>query len=488
MSGADRATLGGVTVGSGSCASRSAPIAALSFALRHAQHVDDLAVAIQIARRRDPGPNAFVLSTQIDAADGRIIVLPPIRGSTERAFLRLDARSRRAARARCGERACLLGNVAPASHGETVRNEILGDGDASQAFQRFALRKKPVTYVPAPAPGGVASIAVECFVNGVRWHEVPTLYGRAPSDQVYATRHRRRRHTAVQFGDGVTGARRPTGRQNIVATYRQGLGLAGRVGAGKLTTLLDRPTGVKGVTNPLAADGGADPEAMDARAQAAPGTVRTFGRAVSLRDFEDTALMAGEVAKAQATWVWNGERRAIHLTVAGAGRRDVLGRQGCDRDRRDAGRRTRSEPQAADRQLRAGRRPGRRRRSSSTPATSRRRARRRRARRAARRLVLRRSGDFAQPVYLSDVYRVLQDVAGVVASTSTPLDLKSTDPAFRTAHGVDDTPPQPQARLLMLPARPARRTRRPCCRPSSPSSKCRRRTSRSRASGGDRAS
>ena len=48
--------------------------------------------------------------------------------------------------------AVLLGNVAHASHGETVRAEVLGNGDASREFQRVALKKKPLTYVPAEAP------------------------------------------------------------------------------------------------------------------------------------------------------------------------------------------------------------------------------------------------------------------------------------------------------------------------------------------------
>jgi hypothetical protein len=51
----------------------------------------------------------------------------------------------------------------------------------------------------------------------------------------------------------------------------------------------------------------------------APRTVRTFGRAVSLRDFEDLVTATGEVAKAQATWVWDGLGRAIHVTVAAQG-------------------------------------------------------------------------------------------------------------------------------------------------------------------------
>jgi hypothetical protein len=62
---------------------------------------------------------------------------------------------------------------------------------------------------------------------------------------------------------------------------------------------------------------------------------------------------------------------------------------------------------------------------------------------------------FAEPVYLSDLYRVLQDVPGVTAVDLNRLDLKRVDALFRERHGLADvaTQPQPAARLLLLPAR-----------------------------------
>jgi len=45
--------------------------------------------------------------------------------------------------------------------------------------------------------------------------------------------------------------------------------------------------------------------------------VRTFGRAVSLQDFEDLITASGEVAKAEAIWIWDGLAPAVYLTVAG---------------------------------------------------------------------------------------------------------------------------------------------------------------------------
>jgi hypothetical protein len=212
--------------------------------------------------------------------------------------------------------AVLHGNVAPASHGESVKPETVGDGNTALAFQKFALKKSPLTYVPSAAEGGVQS-SLQVLVNRALWKEVPTLYGTAATEQVYRTRTADDGTTTLEFGDGITGARIPTGRGNIVATYRKGTGLAGRVRANTLTTAVTRPVGFKSVVNPLPADGGADPESIDKARENAPGTVRTFGRAVSLLDFEDLVRTSGEVAKASASWVWDGERRAIHLTIAG---------------------------------------------------------------------------------------------------------------------------------------------------------------------------
>lgn len=212
--------------------------------------------------------------------------------------------------------AVLLGNVAAATHGETQPAEPLGDGDAAAAFQRFALRKKPLTYLPS-AQSAKGDSALTVMVDGERWDETESLFGQPPTARAYTARQADVGTTVLQFGDGVTGSRLPTGRGNVLATYRQGVGLAGRVKARQLDILLQRPPGLKSVVNPAAAEGGADPETLDRARDVAPTTVKTFGRAVSLLDFESLALESGQVAKATATWVWVGLEKAVHLTVAG---------------------------------------------------------------------------------------------------------------------------------------------------------------------------
>jgi hypothetical protein len=211
--------------------------------------------------------------------------------------------------------ALLFGNVARASHGETVKNEIMGDGDASSEFQEYLLKNNPVTFLPAPVSGGIKS-SLSVFVSNVRWKEVTSLYGKEAKEEVYTTRIENDGAMSVQFGDGITGARLITGRRNITAYYRQGLGLQGRVGKGVIKTLLDRPVGLQSVTNPLPTDGGADPETRDHARKNAPTKVRTFKRAISLRDFEDLATSSGIVAKAKATRVWSGKQQVVHLTIA----------------------------------------------------------------------------------------------------------------------------------------------------------------------------
>jgi hypothetical protein len=225
------------------------------------------------------------------------------------------------------DRATLLicANVAPATHGETQpmqspgagTEEILGSGDGTATNQRFTLKKLPLTFVSAPTPSGAAPTLV-VRVNGVEWTRVPSLYGMPPTARVYVLRLEDDGTTSVLFGDGVVGARLPTGRDNVTATYRSGLGTAGEVDAGQLTLLLAKPAGVKNVVNPVAGDGAADPEGLDDARASAPRTVRTLDRIVSVADFEDFARGFAGIGKAQALAVWSGHTRLVHVTVASA--------------------------------------------------------------------------------------------------------------------------------------------------------------------------
>lgn len=214
------------------------------------------------------------------------------------------------------EAARLNANVARATHGKTVVGEVLGSGDGSESFQRFPIAQRPLTHVSAPNASGTES-TLEVRVDGVRWDEVPSLYGQPSDARVFTTRLADEGAATVLFGDGRSGARLPTGSENVTATYRHGLGLDGLVDAGQLSLLMTRPLGVKGVANPTRPGGGADPEALEDARENAPLTVLTLDRIVSVLDFEDFAAAFAGIGKAQATVLWSGERRLVHLTVAG---------------------------------------------------------------------------------------------------------------------------------------------------------------------------
>jgi hypothetical protein len=207
-------------------------------------------------------------------------------------------------------------NVARATHGESTK-ETLGSGNAAQPYQRFALRQKPLTWTGAETASGSES-SLQVFVNDVRWSEAEMLYGRSPDERIYTTRRSDDGTTVVQFGDGITGARVPTGVENVRAEYRKGIGLEGLVRADQLSILLTRPLGAKGVTNPLPAVDAADPEPRDEARKNAPLQVLTLGRAVSLRDYEDFARSFAGVAKSHATRVSGRDKPGIFVTVAAA--------------------------------------------------------------------------------------------------------------------------------------------------------------------------
>lgn len=228
-----------------------------------------------------------------------------------------------AALAGCYDRTAvrILGNVAPATHGET-KTQVLGSGDAATPYQRFRLAQAPLTYVPAASGGAVVS-TLQVRVDGRLWREVPRLFGTGPADEVFTTRTDDEDAVTVQFGDGLTGARLPTGTNNVSATYRVGTGIDGRVAADQLTLPMTRPLGLRSVTNPLGSGLAADPEAATEVRANAPRTALTLERVVSLRDVEDFARAVPGIGKASATWLWDGRTRFVHLTVAGTGAQTV---------------------------------------------------------------------------------------------------------------------------------------------------------------------
>ena len=140
-------------------------------------------------------------------------------------------------------------------------------------------------------------------VDGVQWQELPSLYAAGPA-QAYVVVLSEDGGVEVRFGDGAQGARPPTGRGNVTATYRVGGGTAGEVESGAISTLLGAVRGVKKVSGAGPTTGGADQDDERRLRQLAPARARAFGRLISREDAVDLALGYPGVTHAAA---WHGE-------------------------------------------------------------------------------------------------------------------------------------------------------------------------------------
>ena len=210
----------------------------------------------------------------------------------------------------------IYGNVVKATHGET-RREVLGSGDASGALQRFELKQGPLTYLPATTAGG-ADDTLEVRVDGVLWHQAERFTSLRPGERKYVLSRDDSGRVAVQFGDGLRGARLPRGSENVRAVYRTGLGRSGNSRAKQISQLATRPLGVKEVVNPMPATGGADRETIEQARANVPVGITSLDRLVSVRDYEDFARGFAGIAKASAVRDDAGAATGVFLTVAGA--------------------------------------------------------------------------------------------------------------------------------------------------------------------------
>lgn len=209
----------------------------------------------------------------------------------------------------------IWGNVVAATQGAT-QQDVLGSGSASQSGQGFPLSRSPLTYLPAPTAAGAAS-TLDTSVNGVSWQEVDNLASAGPTDHVYMTQTDDTAKTTLLFGDGVHGARLPTGAANVTAIYRVGLGSGGNVPAGQISQPMTRPQGLQGVNNPLPASGGADPDTVQGARANAPLAVMALDRVVSVQDYQDFARAWAGIGKASSVLLSDGISQFVHLTVGG---------------------------------------------------------------------------------------------------------------------------------------------------------------------------
>ncbi|MCW3819200.1 hypothetical protein ONA91_32640 [Micromonospora sp. DR5-3] len=187
-------------------------------------------------------------------------------------------------------RGAASGNIAAIRHGATKREELTLNTPAATAGSpslggATAIITGPVTG-DLSADGTVTSSLV-IDVAGVRYDEVPSLYGRAPADLVYTTRLAADGRLVVTFGNGVAGA---LPRGGVTATWRTGGGLGGEITSAEINTLVSSVNGIRKIAGVGALTGAADQEDSHRMQRAAGARIRALDRAVGLADLSDLAL------------------------------------------------------------------------------------------------------------------------------------------------------------------------------------------------------
>ncbi|NYT32053.1 baseplate J/gp47 family protein [Rhizobium sp. WYCCWR 11128] len=203
------------------------------------------------------------------------------------------------------------GNCVGVSQGETPVSgaETLGKGEAGMPLPRFRLKSGPVAHVPAKSAKGYAP-ALEVRVGARAYDRVDSLYGLPAETRAYRFAAETPLGPLLEFAGPL-----PSG-QPITAAYRKGGGAKGNVGAGRLTTVMTPVPGLRGATNPLAAEGGAEPEGPDDVRNALPASTRTLDRTVALEDFQAFAQAYRGVGKAFASELRQGMRHVLCMTIA----------------------------------------------------------------------------------------------------------------------------------------------------------------------------
>jgi len=214
----------------------------------------------------------------------------------------------------------VYGNLVEASRGESVRQEVLGSGDASTINQSFKLKKKPLTYLFSPTAENDQAVksVLEIRVNGILWKEAANFYNSSPSDRIYTLRQDEEGETYVTFGDGISGQRLPSGKDNVIAEYRFGAGHASPP-AQSITQVSIPLKGLKNILNPVGASGGADPETIPEMRNAVPKSVMLLGRIISMLDVEAVVSSVPGVRATQVEWRWSKTRQGsmIHVYYIG---------------------------------------------------------------------------------------------------------------------------------------------------------------------------
>jgi hypothetical protein len=168
----------------------------------------------------------------------------------------------------------------------TIRGRVIGQSDGS-ADQVFVLPGKAVD------PESLQLQVEETGRGYVPWQQVEDLAVTGRDDTVYCLDSEA---GTVCFGNGIYGRIPEAGRRVRVASMRSGGGSAGNMTAGSLSEI--SAMGLDGkvvksklkVLQPLATDGGSDPETLAEAERRIPAWLQHRNRSVTAKDYSDLVL------------------------------------------------------------------------------------------------------------------------------------------------------------------------------------------------------
>ncbi|HXA17863.1 MAG TPA: hypothetical protein VN380_12775 [Thermoanaerobaculia bacterium] len=249
-------------------------------------------------------------------------------------------------------RTIFAGNLVPATQGRQVVETfaipgsgaagnlaIVRDGPRVAGIESlqylYTLAESPLVWLPsADGTSLVPQITLTQGPGAQRtWEWVPRIVDAFPSDAAFSIEPFRMRAVArnsddtishdydgngetIRFGDGTFGEAPPEGAVFEVS-YRVGDGVGGNVAADAITWIApNAPPFITSVTNPFAAEGGADAEPDETVRRLAPQAFRTTQlRAVRSEDYVRAAETLRWVSNAGSAFRWTGSWLTVFTTV-----------------------------------------------------------------------------------------------------------------------------------------------------------------------------
>ena len=211
-------------------------------------------------------------------------------------------------------------NVVLAGHGQSQAESVLGSGNAALSGQSFLFEQTDVAWVADATQAGGVRADIRVIVGNETWVQVSSLNVSGPVDPHYTVRLTEEGWLRLQFGDGVRGRRLPSGDNNLRVAWRRGCGSAGNLPASSLIQAEHPHPRLESIAQPLPSGGGCDVEDVAAMRRRGPATVRTMDRAVSLVDFENLAMSHSSVWQVRALNEQRyAQQGAVSLVIVPAG-------------------------------------------------------------------------------------------------------------------------------------------------------------------------